>query len=143
MIAPSLFMPMSMPSVSNLHLHALNMMPGLLPHNLYSQPSMLYMFNPYFNAFNLPQFHSSMPGMNNVCMPQMPNLLVVKSNVDVPKSHLKPKIESTQSKWKVEIEGKDVKTNKSGPKGIWVPKSTWYVLNMCAGKQKEESVVFR
>ena len=99
-------------------------MPGLLPHNPYSQSSMPYMFNPYFNAFNLPQFHSTMPGINNVYMPQMPNMPVVRSNADVPKAQPKPKIESSQSKEKVETEEKAVKTNKSGPKAIWVPKST-------------------
>ncbi|XP_063948047.1 uncharacterized protein LOC135152146 [Daucus carota subsp. sativus] len=58
-IPPNLSMPMPMSSVSNMHLSAMNMMPGVLPHNPYSQSSMPYMFNPYFNAFNMPQFHSN------------------------------------------------------------------------------------
>ena len=62
-----------------------------------------------------------MHGINNVCMPQMP---VIKSNVDIPVSQSKPKIEPSQSKGEIETEGKAVKTNKSGPKAIWVPKST-------------------
>ena len=121
MIAPNLSMPMSMPYVSNMHLSAMNMMPGLLPHNPYSQSSMSYMFNPYFNAFTMPQFHSNIHGIKNVCMPQMP---VIKSNVDIPISQPKPKIEPSQSKGKVENEGKSIRFNKSGPKAIWVPKST-------------------
>ena len=120
-IAPNLSMPMSMPYVSNMHLSAMNMMPGLLPHNPYSQSSMPYMFNPYFNAFNMPQFHSNLHGINSVCMPQMP---VINSNVDIPISQSKPKIEPSKSKGKVEIEGKAVRTKKSRPKAIWVPKST-------------------
>ena len=64
---------------------------------------MSYMFNPYVNAFNMPQFPSNMHGINNVCMPQMP---VSKSNVDIPISQSEPKIESSQSKGKVEIDGK-------------------------------------
>ena len=62
-----------------------------------------------------------MHGINNVCMPQMP---VIKSNVDISICQPKPKIEPSQSKGKVETEEKAVKTNKSGPKAIWVPKST-------------------
>ena len=104
-----------------MNLSAMNMMPGLLPHNPYSQSSMPYMFNPYFNVFNMPQFHSNLHGINNVCMTQMP---VFKSNVDIPISQPKPKIEPLQSKGKTENEGKDVRTNKYGPKAIWVPKST-------------------
>ena len=120
-IAPNLLLPIPMPSVPHMNLSAMNMMLGLLPHNSYSQTGMPYMFNPYFNAFNMPQFHSNLHGINNVCMPQMP---VFKSNVDIPISQPKPKIEPLQSKGKVENEGKAVKTNKSGPKAIWVPKST-------------------
>ena len=53
---------------------AINMMPSLLPQNLYTHLNMPYMFNPYFDAFNMSQFHSSMPGMNNQCAPQMSNV---------------------------------------------------------------------
>ena len=120
-IAPNSSFPISMPSSSHMHLPAMNMMPGLLPLNPYSQSNMPYMFNPYFNAFNMPQFHSNLQGINNMCMPQMP---VFKNDVDIPISQSKPKIESSQSKGKIENERKAVKTNKSGPKAIWVPKTT-------------------
>ena len=63
-IAPTFSMPMSMPSVPNLHMSTMNMMPGLLPQPPYSHPNLLYMFNPYLNAFNMPLFHSSMQGVN-------------------------------------------------------------------------------
>ena len=43
--------PMSMPSVSNMHMPAMDMMRGLLPQNPYAHPSIPYMFHPYFNAF--------------------------------------------------------------------------------------------
>ena len=49
---------------------------------------------------------------------------VIKSNVDIPISQPKPKIEPSQSKGKVETEGKAVKTKKYGPKAIGVAKST-------------------
>lgn len=110
-----------MTSVPHMNLSAMNMMPGLLPHNPYSQPNMPYMFNPYFNAFNMPQFHSNLHGMNNLCMSQRP---VFENRVDIPISQPKPKIEPIQSKEKVEKVEKAAKTNKSGPKAIWVPKST-------------------
>ncbi|XP_063948085.1 uncharacterized protein LOC135152181 [Daucus carota subsp. sativus] len=64
-IAPNLPLPIHMPSVPHMNLPAMNMMPGLLPHNSYSQAGMPYMFNPYFNAFNMPQFHSNLHGINN------------------------------------------------------------------------------
>ncbi|GBC54548.2 interaptin-like [Rhizophagus irregularis DAOM 181602=DAOM 197198] len=120
-IAPNLSLPIPMTSVPHMNLSAMNMMPGLLPHNPYSQPNMPYMFNPYFNAFNMPQFHSNLHGMNNLCMSQRP---VFENRVDVPISQPKPKIEPIQSKEKVEKVEKAAKTNKSGPKAIWVPKST-------------------
>ena len=59
---------------------------------------MPYMFNEYFNAFNMPQFHSNMHSINNVCIPQ---ILVLKSYVDIPISQPKPKVEPLQSKGKV------------------------------------------
>ena len=124
LITLAFFMPMYMPSVSNLHMPAMNMMPGLLPQNPYTHPNMPYMFNPYFNAFNMSQFHSSMPGMNNLCVPQMTNKPTAISNVNVLKAQPKPNIESNLSEGKVKIDEKVVKSNKPRPKRIWVPKST-------------------
>ena len=115
---------MSIPSVQTMHLNAMKMMPGLLPQNQYSPPNMPYLFNPYMNAFNMSPIYSSMPNMNNVCMPQVSNVPVFMKNVDAPKSQPNPKIESIQSKEKSETERRTARTNKSGPKEIWVPKST-------------------
>ena len=86
MITPNFSTPISMPLVSNMHMPAMNLMPGLLPQNPYTHPSMPYMFNPYFNAFNMSQFHSSRPGMNNLCAPEMSNVPIAKNNIDIMKS---------------------------------------------------------
>lgn len=83
-----------MPFVPNLNMPAINMMPSLLPQNPYVHLYMPYMFNLYFNAFNMSQFHSNMHGMNNLCAPQMSNVPIVKNNVDILKSQPKPDIES-------------------------------------------------
>ena len=72
---------------------AMNMMPNLLPQNPYTHHNMPYMFNPYFYAINMSQFHSSIHGMNNLRAPQMTNMSVVQNIIDTLKSPPKPKIE--------------------------------------------------
>jgi hypothetical protein len=93
--------------------------------------NMPYFPNPYMNAYNMHPMPWMMPGMINMYDQSMPNLSsncvenVNVSNTAPQRQTPKVKVDLSQSKPMVhESLGSKRRTNKSGPKTSWVPKST-------------------
>ena len=103
-------------------------MPNLFVHNPYQHVNIPFVFNPYFNTFNIQQMTNNLSGMNYLYAPHVP----IQSHVseqhtitNVQKSVSRTMADLNQPKIEVvKDERIKKKANKTGLKEIWVPKPT-------------------